>query len=239
MIIFPRSCSSPRAKHSNVERGANWRQCGFTAPCSLTPAAVICEIINEDGTMSRRDELIQFSKQHDTSSDHPRSDWTIESSRNLVKGQCHFTYSIKSPWWFNMTSPTSRRLHCHGEIHLVCKPVPLCVHSFGMCDWWCFGSCNVIGGQQLQMSLALLWLKEAYTYLRQEVSVLAWLNKLKFPCLTRARFGYGWGEFAVSLPTDLRRNQAAHQTQTSGTTAQGCLRITHWSLQPWTLRGTN
>ena len=31
----------------------------------LTPAAVICEIINEDGTMSRLDELAAFSKKHD------------------------------------------------------------------------------------------------------------------------------------------------------------------------------
>lgn len=30
----------------------------------LTPAAVICEIINEDGTMARRDNLVEFSKKH-------------------------------------------------------------------------------------------------------------------------------------------------------------------------------
>lgn len=31
----------------------------------LIPAAVICEIMNEDGTMSRRDELALFSEKHD------------------------------------------------------------------------------------------------------------------------------------------------------------------------------
>lgn len=31
----------------------------------LTPAAVICEIVNEDGTMARRDNLVEFSKKHD------------------------------------------------------------------------------------------------------------------------------------------------------------------------------
>ena len=30
----------------------------------LTPAAVICEIVNEDGTMARRDNLVEFSKKH-------------------------------------------------------------------------------------------------------------------------------------------------------------------------------
>lgn len=31
----------------------------------LTPACVICEIMNEDGTMARRDDLIKFGKEHD------------------------------------------------------------------------------------------------------------------------------------------------------------------------------
>ncbi len=31
---------------------------------NLTPAAVICEIINDDGTMARRDDLITFAKLH-------------------------------------------------------------------------------------------------------------------------------------------------------------------------------
>ena len=31
----------------------------------LTPAAVICEIVNDDGTMARRDNLVEFSKKHD------------------------------------------------------------------------------------------------------------------------------------------------------------------------------
>ena len=30
----------------------------------LTPAAAICEIVNEDGTMARRDNLVEFSKKH-------------------------------------------------------------------------------------------------------------------------------------------------------------------------------
>lgn len=30
----------------------------------LTPAAVICEIMNDDGTMARRDDLFKFAKQH-------------------------------------------------------------------------------------------------------------------------------------------------------------------------------
>ena len=31
----------------------------------LTPAAVICEVMNDDGTMSRMPDLEKFSKEHD------------------------------------------------------------------------------------------------------------------------------------------------------------------------------
>lgn len=31
----------------------------------LKPAAVICEILNEDGTMARIPELVQFASDHD------------------------------------------------------------------------------------------------------------------------------------------------------------------------------
>ncbi len=36
----------------------------LTRLAGLTPAAVICEIINPDGTMARRDNLVEFSKKH-------------------------------------------------------------------------------------------------------------------------------------------------------------------------------
>ena len=29
------------------------------------PSAVICEIMNEDGTMAKRDQLFKFAKKHD------------------------------------------------------------------------------------------------------------------------------------------------------------------------------
>ncbi|GIS45579.1 MAG: hypothetical protein Ct9H90mP17_4220 [Actinomycetota bacterium] len=31
----------------------------------ITPVAVICEIINDDGSMARIDDLVNFSKKHD------------------------------------------------------------------------------------------------------------------------------------------------------------------------------
>lgn len=39
--------------------------CDLAALAGLEPSAVICEIMNEDGTMARLPDLIEFAKQHD------------------------------------------------------------------------------------------------------------------------------------------------------------------------------
>ncbi|HEX7438253.1 MAG TPA: 3,4-dihydroxy-2-butanone-4-phosphate synthase, partial [Caldimonas sp.] len=38
--------------------------CDLTAMAGLTPAAVICEVMNEDGTMARLPDLIEFAREH-------------------------------------------------------------------------------------------------------------------------------------------------------------------------------
>ncbi len=38
----------------------------------LTPAAVICEIMNDDGSMSRLPELVAFAQKHDSQDRHDR-----------------------------------------------------------------------------------------------------------------------------------------------------------------------
>lgn len=39
--------------------------CDFAELAGLTPAAVICEIMNEDGTMARLPDLVEFAREHD------------------------------------------------------------------------------------------------------------------------------------------------------------------------------
>ena len=39
--------------------------CDLARLAGLEEAGVICEIMNDDGTMARRDDLIKFSKIHD------------------------------------------------------------------------------------------------------------------------------------------------------------------------------
>ncbi len=48
-----------------VRAGHTEAGCDLTRMAGLTPAAVICEILNADGTMARLPQLIEFAKQHD------------------------------------------------------------------------------------------------------------------------------------------------------------------------------
>src|SRR6185295_15620733 len=47
-----------------VRAGHTEAGCDLTAMAGLSPAAVICEILNEDGTMARLPDLIVFAKAH-------------------------------------------------------------------------------------------------------------------------------------------------------------------------------
>ncbi|MGF6531436.1 MULTISPECIES: bifunctional 3,4-dihydroxy-2-butanone-4-phosphate synthase/GTP cyclohydrolase II [Paraburkholderia] len=47
-----------------VRAGHTEAGCDFTALAGLTPAAVICEIIKDDGTMARLPDLIAFAEEH-------------------------------------------------------------------------------------------------------------------------------------------------------------------------------
>jgi len=47
-----------------VRAGHTEAGCDFTALAGLTPAAVICEVIKDDGTMARLPDLMEFAQQH-------------------------------------------------------------------------------------------------------------------------------------------------------------------------------
>src|SRR5204863_3507235 len=65
--------------------------CDLARLAGLTPAAVLCEIMNDDGSMARLPELIEFSKLHDlkigTIADLIRYRMENESSVERV-GEC-------------------------------------------------------------------------------------------------------------------------------------------------------
>lgn len=65
-IVQPGHIFPLRAQKGGVLVRAGHTEAGvdLAQMCGLIPAAVICEIINDDGTMARMSELIEFAKQH-------------------------------------------------------------------------------------------------------------------------------------------------------------------------------
>ena len=65
-IVQPGHVFPITAKQGGVLRRAGHTEagCDLTALAGLTPASVICEIMNEDGSMARLPELLEFSEKH-------------------------------------------------------------------------------------------------------------------------------------------------------------------------------
>ena len=65
-IISPGHVFPIRAQKGGVLKRAGHTEASvdFCRLADLSPSAVICEIINQDGTMARRDELLRFSQKH-------------------------------------------------------------------------------------------------------------------------------------------------------------------------------
>ena len=65
-IISPGHIFPIRAQKGGVLKRAGHTEASvdFCRLAGLTPSAVICEIINTDGTMARQDELLRFSQKH-------------------------------------------------------------------------------------------------------------------------------------------------------------------------------
>ena len=67
--------------------------CDFARMAGLEPAAVIVEILNEDGTMARRDDLIKFAKEHDLKMGTVADliNYRIANEKQIERiGQCEF-----------------------------------------------------------------------------------------------------------------------------------------------------
>lgn len=183
----------------------------------LTPAAVICEIINDDGTMSRREELKQFADKHnillltirdivDYRIKHETIVTPVATSRIPIRNHGDFTMTV-----------FSNKLDTHEHFALYKTPkysnqVPLVrIHSECITGD-VLGSCKCDCGSQLQQSLSLIGKEGGFLiYLRQEGRGIGLANKLKAYALQEKGFDTVEANQQLGLPVDNRDYAIAYQ----------------------------
>ncbi|MCX7090866.1 MAG: 3,4-dihydroxy-2-butanone-4-phosphate synthase [Legionellales bacterium] len=183
----------------------------------LTPAAVICEVINEDGTMSRRDDLVTFAKQHQILlvSIHDLIEYRI-LHENLLEVVATSRLPIEGRGDFTMMLFENEVDEC--EHFALLKPrrdeqVPPLVRIHSECITGdVFGSCKCDCGKQLEQSLSYLANEGGVLiYMRQEGRGVGLANKIKAYSLQDDGLDTVEANEHLGLPVDNRNYAMAFQ----------------------------
>lgn len=151
----------------------------------LYPAGVICEIMNEDGSMARVPELVEFGKRHDLK---------LVTIKDLIEYRMkreslvHRAAGARLPTDYGEFDAIAYQNEIDHECHIALvkgkivaeQPILVRVHS-GCVTGDIFGSKRCDCGEQLQAALTQINKEEAgvLLYLNQEGRGIGLVNKLK------------------------------------------------------------
>ena len=183
----------------------------------LTPAAVICEVINQDGTMSRRADLVKFAQTHGL---------IMVSIHDLIE------YRILHEELMAVVATSRLPIEKHGDFTLMLfenelddyehfallktpkseeQPPLVRIHSECITGD-VFGSCKCDCGKQLEQSLALLADQGGVLiYMRQEGRGVGLANKIKAYSLQDKGLDTVEANEHLGLPADNRNYAMAFQ----------------------------
>ncbi len=218
-IISPGHVFPLRARSGGVfeRRGQTEGSIDLMKLAGLKPASVICEIINEDGTMSRRDDLVEFSKKHDIPviSVQDVMNYRIRHD-NLVEAVATSRIPLKSHGDFTMTV-FQNQIDSAEHFILVKSPFDVNASPLVRIHSECitgdlFGSTKCDCGGQLEASLTQI-AKEGgvLVYLRQEGRGIGLANKLKAYALQETGLDTVEANVHLGLPIDSRDYAVAFQ----------------------------